>query len=115
MAYDRYSKVRSGRDRKSILNEVVCEVLQTLAPELQRLDVSVVQGLRGDIPVVFGNRAQLRQVLSNIMRNAIDAMSETTNRSRRLRLKTEARGNDVSVSVEDLGHGIDPAMLETIF
>jgi len=106
----------SERARQEVdLNEVVCEVLQTLAPELQRLDVSVVQELRGDIPVVFGNRAQLRQVLSNIVRNAIDAMSETTNRSRRLRLKTEARGNDVTVSVEDSGHGIDPAMLETIF
>jgi C4-dicarboxylate-specific signal transduction histidine kinase len=59
----------SERARQEVdLNEVVCEVLQTLAPELQRLDVSIVQGLRGDIPVVFGNRAQLRQVLSNIVR-----------------------------------------------
>ena len=104
-------RARQGID----LNEVVSEVLQILAPDLKRQNVSVVQELSGNVPIVLGNRAQLRQVLSNIVRNAIDAMSETNDRSRRLRLKTEAHGNDVTISVENSGPGIDPAMLETVF
>ena len=104
-------RARQGID----LNEVVCEVLQILAPDLKRQNVSVVQELSGNVPIVLGNRAQLRQVLSNIVRNAIDAMSETNDRSRRLRLRTEAHGNDVTISVENSGPGIDPAMLETVF
>jgi C4-dicarboxylate-specific signal transduction histidine kinase len=97
------------------LNEMILEVLQSLSTELKDNGITVVQQLSGDMPAVVGNKTQLRQVLGNIVRNAIEAMTATSGRSRVLRVKTKPRGQEIVVSVEDSGPGIDPAMLETIF
>ena len=52
----------------------------------------------------------------NLVRNAIEAMDTTTDRSRVLRVSTELRGRDaIAVTVEDSGPGIDPQKLESIF
>jgi C4-dicarboxylate-specific signal transduction histidine kinase len=71
--------------------------------------------LTDSIPAVLGNRTQLRQVLSNIVRNAIEAMSTTFDKVRMLRIKTAPYEDGVAVSVEDSGPGIDPTMVETLF
>jgi signal transduction histidine kinase len=97
------------------LNDVVLEVLQIMSPELKKYDVAIVQELNGQIPEVVGNETQLRQVLTNIVRNAIEAMMVTIDRRRVLRIRTESEQGEITVAVEDSGPGIDPAMLENIF
>jgi signal transduction histidine kinase len=109
-----FQGLEGGRQQVS-LNEIVLEVLQNLATELKVNDITVIQDLSCNVPFVSGNKTQLRQVLSNIVRNAIEAMSETIDGKRVLRAKTEALGGEIVVSVEDTGSGIDPTMLETIF
>lgn len=107
---------REGRARQQIdLNEIVLDVLKTASVALENHDVTVLSELDGKIPPVAGNRAQLRQVLANIVQNAIEAMSATVNKRRVLRVKTEFRDNEITVSVEDSGSGIDPKIIERIF
>ncbi|TMJ05935.1 MAG: GHKL domain-containing protein [Alphaproteobacteria bacterium] len=65
---------------------------------------------------VFGNEGQLRQVLLNLITNAIDSMKSVANRPRVLRVTaaaSEPRG--VSIAVEDSGPGIDPKTLDRLF
>jgi signal transduction histidine kinase len=69
-----------------------------------------------ELPPVDGHRGQLREVIFNLVRNAIEAMDTTTDRSRVLRVTTELRDRDaIAVAVEDSGPGIDPQRLESIF
>jgi C4-dicarboxylate-specific signal transduction histidine kinase len=67
-------------------------------------------------PQVPANQVQLRQVLVNLIMNAVDAMSTVENRARVLRIKTEVHKlNGVLITVEDSGTGIDPENLDRIF
>jgi signal transduction histidine kinase len=72
-----------------------------LAPELQRVDC---------------HRNQLRQVIFNLIHNAVESMANTSDRSRLLRVVTKSHGPDrIIVAVEDSGAGIEPARLDRIF
>ena len=98
------------------LNEITLEVLEPMGAELKNHGITTLPQLTTNIPRFYGNRRQLQEVIVNLLRNAIEAMDITTDRNRVLRLKTERRGVDAIVlSVEDLGPGIDPKNLESIF
>ena len=52
----------------------------------------------------------------NLINTADEAMSTMTNRSRVLRVRTEVRGRDeIAMSVQDSGPGIDPKQLDNVF
>jgi len=59
---------------------------------------------------------ELQQVLLNLVRNAIDAMSHSRSEARQLRLKTSWDGSsNVLMSVQDSGSGISSENREHIF
>jgi signal transduction histidine kinase len=109
-----FRKGDEGRERID-LNEIIVEVLQSFRRELKDHEVETRPELT-ELPPVDGHRGQLREAMFNLVRNAIEAMDTTTDRSRVLRVRTELRGRDaVAVTVEDSGPGIDPQKLESIF
>jgi signal transduction histidine kinase len=58
----------------------------------------------------------LREVIFNLVDNALEAMGTTTDQSRVLRVTTELRGRDaIAVTVADSGPGIAPQKLDSIF
>jgi signal transduction histidine kinase len=68
------------------------------------------------LPHIFGDRVQLQQVILNLIMNAIESMSEVSERSRALLIstsKSEPRG--VLVAISDSGLGLPPASLARIF
>ncbi|HZF28899.1 MAG TPA: MASE4 domain-containing protein [Gammaproteobacteria bacterium] len=103
--------------RQLDVNEVALEALQALSAELSDHDVQVRAELATGLPSVVGHRGQLREVLVNIMHNAIEAMATLTHdRPRRLRIATGRATRDrVSLAIEDSGPGIEPARLPTLF
>jgi signal transduction histidine kinase len=109
-----FQKCNEGRERID-LNEIIVEVLQSLRKELKDHEVETRPELT-ELPPIDGHRGQLREVIFNLVRNAVEAMDTTTDRSRVLRVSTELRGRDtIAVTVEDSGPGIDPQKLESIF
>ena len=63
---------------------------------------------------VFVDRIQVQQVLTNLIRNAIDAMLDSPVRS--LVIRSESGPEDlVTVTVEDTGSGISPEIAEQMF
>ena len=63
-----------------------------------------------------GHTGQLQQVILNLVRNAADAMESVSGRARVLRVQSTVHDqDDVLVSVEDSGTGIDPKDIEHIF
>jgi signal transduction histidine kinase len=108
---------RKGDEGRELidLNEIIVEVLQSLHRELKDHEIETRRELT-ELPPVNGHRGQLREVIFNLVRNAIEAMDATTDRSRVLRVSTALRGRDeIAVTVEDSGPGIDPQKLESIF
>src|SRR5262245_46237408 len=98
------------------VNDIARDVLQSLQGELKDQGVATEVEFAFELPLVDGHQAQLRQVVFNLVHNAIEAMATTTDRKRMLRLTTQPHGEDaVMVAVEDSGPGIDPGRLKSIF
>jgi signal transduction histidine kinase len=72
--------------------------------------------LATDLSPVTGDRVQLQQVIVNLMLNAIEAMSTVEDRERELVIRTQrGKGDEVRVTVQDSGIGIDPLRAERMF
>jgi signal transduction histidine kinase len=98
------------------LNEIVQDVLESLSSELKDHHVEPRPELLSRLPNVYGNRSQLREVMSNLIVNAIEAMETTPDRSRVVQVRTELRDRKaIAVVVKDSGPGIDTDRLASIF
>jgi PAS domain S-box-containing protein len=98
------------------LNEAVREVVALSVNELQRNRVILQSDLAVDLPSVLGDRTQIQQVILNLLRNGLDAMSAVDDRPRELLIKTECEdGDGVRLSVKDSGVGIDSEIEKKLF
>ena len=98
------------------LNEVIADALQMLSPEAVKRNVTLhVNGIQQPL-VVRADRIHLQQVILNLARNGMDAMSDTAPDARRLTIETALpEGRKVEVSVSDSGMGIPKHKLGEIF
>jgi C4-dicarboxylate-specific signal transduction histidine kinase len=97
------------------VNELVAEVFDLLRTEVVKNGVTVQKVETGMLPHVFVNRVQLQQVVINLIRNAIDAMSTVTDRLRTLCIRTDRNDDEVIISVEDSGVGLNPDDVDKLF
>jgi signal transduction histidine kinase len=90
-------------------NDLVREVLTMVDVELRAQRVSVSTERRDGLPRLFADRAQLQQVVLNLIMNATEAMRSVTDRSRLLRIRSDIiqEASTVLVTIEDAGTGID--------
>jgi signal transduction histidine kinase len=110
-----FQRVNQKREPTAI-NEIVFEVLQSMRQELVDHGIATETELAPELQQVDGDRNQLRQVIINLIHNAIESMDGMLDRSRVLRVSTKSLGPDaIVVSVEDSGPGINPTRLESIF
>jgi PAS domain S-box-containing protein len=110
-----FQKTDQGRQPVDV-NEIVRVVLESLRDELKDHGIEIRLELTSDLPLIVGHRTQLREVIFNLVDNAVDAMKTTTDRDRVLRFRSEPYGFDaIVVAVEDSGPGLDPEQLEGIF
>jgi signal transduction histidine kinase len=110
-----FGKVDQRRQQVDV-NDIIYGVMQSLQGQLNDHGVLVHRELTAGLPLVAGHPGQLREVIFNLVNNAIEAMDTRTDRRPVLRVKTELRGYDsIVVSVQDSGPGIDPKRLDGIF
>jgi signal transduction histidine kinase len=103
------------RDQLDI-NESIREVVALTRSELLRNGVSLQTQFAAGLPLICGDRVQLQQVILNLIINAIEAMSGTSEGMRELRISTEEDASSgVLVTVRDSGPGLDPASLDRLF
>ena len=69
-------------------NDLIVESLQALRRELEDCDVTTRMYLAPDLPLVLGYKGMLREVILNLVQNAIDAMATVMDRKRLLRIET---------------------------
>lgn len=103
-----YRPKSRNEERQSVdLNELVAQVVELTAPKWQAQAEG--QGVNiqiehdpGDIPVVAGSPAELREVLTNLIFNSVDAMP----RGGTITLATRALDDCVRLEITDTGTGM---------
>ena len=95
---------------------VISDVLLLAAGDARKRRVRIRTELSDTLPPVVGNRTQLQQVLLNLIVNAMDAMSNTPEDKRTIRIRTKLDHEGyVAVTVADCGSGVDAATLPRLF
>jgi C4-dicarboxylate-specific signal transduction histidine kinase len=101
------------------VNETIREVIALTRSELQRNGIALETRLSDNVhyvPLVFADRIQLQQVILNLIMNAVEAMSEITEGSRDLLIRTGAdESGAIVVAVRDSGPGLKPEDLHRLF
>lgn len=98
------------------LNSVVQEVLALMQMQLSESRIVVRTNLSDELPVIFGDRIQLQQVVLNLAVNAIDAINAASGDIRELHIsscKTVPSG--VEIAIADSGIGLTPKSIDQIF
>ena len=109
---------RKALPRQELLdiNGTVRELIELTSSEAIKNGISVKIELVEGLPPVLGDRVQLQQVILNLVVNAVEAMSETSESFRELRVSTaQTPSGDVLVEVRDSGPGVRPDGFDQLF
>jgi signal transduction histidine kinase len=93
----------------------VQESLRPMLAELDQRGILLTRQFATDLPAVVGHKGQLREVFANILQNAMDAMVPVNERRHALRVITSHARDQIWVTIEDSGLGIEPERLPTLF
>lgn len=93
------------------LNELVADCVGTFEPQADEHDVHLGLATHGASLPVYADPDRIRQVLYNLVKNAIHA----TAGGGEVQVEVTRRGEVARVVVEDTGRGFDPAMSEQLF
>ncbi len=89
------------------INEAILEVISLTGAVVSNHEASVKTQLAEELATISGDKVQFQQVILNLIMNAIEAMSETQDRSRELLIRTEtAEVGSILVAVSDSGPGL---------
>lgn len=113
-----FTGVRKDREFISLsLNEIITEVANITQPrwkgqtQKKGIQVELLTQL-GDVPLIMGNPSELREVLTNIIFNAVDAMPE----GGKLTIATRPQAEDwVEVRIVDTGMGMTEEVKKRVF
>ncbi|MBQ7207992.1 MAG: PAS domain-containing protein [Lentisphaeria bacterium] len=93
------------------LRELIIEVLKFMRPEIEARKVDVKCNWSAILPPVQGDAKQLKQAFYNIIRNAVQAMSNGGT----LEIFGYADSENWIVEFSDSGSGVDPERLRSMF
>jgi two-component system sensor kinase FixL len=98
------------------LNEVASDVVRLVTGDAMRRRIEIKSNLEPQLPLIYGDRIHLQQVLLNLIVNGMDAMMNSPEGLRHLTIQTSRAGKAaIGLSVSDSGHGIPGELLPHIF
>ena len=98
------------------ITAVIRDVVALIHTDASLHNITVSLELNTVLPSVLGDKAQLQQVILNLMLNAFDAMKDCPAHERQLVVQTALdRTRAVKVTVRDRGTGISGGKLDEIF
>lgn len=98
------------------INDIIREVLLLIRQNLNEYSIKLQLQLDEGIPEVQAQHIQIDQVILNLVKNAIEALSDGSTGNKTLLIKTQMTQNDkVTVTIADSGKGVDEAMKKRLF
>ena len=108
-----FSRPRNSPFGRVNLRRLVIDCLKIIHYRLKKCpQVNVQLDIDSGLPFLHGDEAQLKQVVLNLLTNALDALSGQGKLAIRVKKEPESM---VSLEVEDAGPGISPEYLERVF
>ena len=109
------SRIETGKAELKIepvnLNQLVEEVIAQLSPQAERQKLSISKELAADLPSVPADKDRVRQVIANLVHNAI----KFTRPGGRITITTRTLEESVTVDIADTGIGIPKEDLPHVF
>lgn len=96
------------------INQLIDDLIPLVEIDFQHTGIRLQWSLGADAEVL-ADAVQIEQVLLNFLRNSIDALRCVDEDRRRVELTTMRIGDDIKVSVSDLGAGVDKDIRDRIF
>ena len=108
-----YARLPAPELARLDLNALVSEVLALY----ETSQVPITKRLAPDLPAVWADAAQIRQVIHNLVQNAQDALENVraAGRSPSIEVRTELDGDRVRLAVSDNGGGFPEELIARIF
>jgi two-component system, NtrC family, sensor kinase len=108
-----FARQKSLNQREFQVHEILDDILGQIGHQTPMERIEVVRDYAPDLKEIRGDADQLRQVFSNLMLNAVQAMP--AGGTLRLATRPQAPGNGCVVQIADTGPGIPQEHLEKIF
>jgi C4-dicarboxylate-specific signal transduction histidine kinase len=109
---DRTDSIRTFEN----INELVQNVLELLKIEIRTNNIQMETSLANDLPSIPADRIQIEQVITNLLKNAMEAMLDLSAEKRRATIRTALNVEKMlEVSIIDSGKGVEPAEFNHLF
>jgi signal transduction histidine kinase len=106
-----FSRTRPAESAEREEVAVAVMITQVLAEQPPPAQVAVSTQIAPDLPAVFVDSQQIRQVLTNLASNAYQAMPD----GGKLTIKAQTDADEVVIAVSDTGVGIPPENINKLF
>lgn len=106
-----FARQTSPRDTRLNVNRLILDSADIWLPRCESAGVQVEYALDEFLPEILADDGQLRQVVTNLIVNAVQAMPD----GGALRIATTREGDWLQLSIADTGCGIAPEALPRIF
>ena len=104
---------RQDRVEREDTNAIIEGGLETAVLEIAPESLTVVRNYAPDLPAIPMDRIQIQQVVANLVRNAVQAMEASPEKT--LTVSTCDLGDFISVAIADTGHGISEEVRAHLF
>ena len=103
-----FAKMPELRMTKIALGPIIKEVVAVHEPESEKRQIRFQLDWRTDLPEINADPRLFYQVMNNLIKNSVEAMSDSGN----IRIRGTVREAHLCVAVEDTGSGIAPEILD---
>jgi len=114
-AFSEYARAPKLQPLPLVLEALISEVLDLYAGEKQNINLLV--HAEESTPMVEADAGRIRQLLHNLIRNALESLSDTSEGQIDVHLQEVEHASEsfVEIKIEDNGPGIPQEMLENLF
>ncbi len=112
-AYREYTSLPKPKLKSIRLKDLIEKVATLMRPDMKRSNINFTYSCSSEYLTVQADKEMIEQVLINLLKNAIEALTETENPA--LELRGEYDESSVKIVVIDNGAGIIKEAIEKIF
>jgi signal transduction histidine kinase len=99
---------------KCDLNHIAESIVDLFLDQANQMNIEIEKKFKAHSPV-FIQESLIRQVIANLVRNAIDALNSVDRQNKKIIIETLIEGGDWVLRIEDNAHGITAENIPNIF
>jgi signal transduction histidine kinase len=114
---EQFTKENKG-NKKYIMNfrvdELLHNILEDFKPSFNKHDITIIQDIEEKM-IISNLRHQFSHGMTNIIKNAIEAIRDSINLENTITIKTYKKDETIHITVTDTGVGVKPENMDRMF